>query len=265
MQTTFFAVASIAFALACNPVDAALESSQRKLIVGGTVVSTKAKAKTYTVGLRGTSNGTNFCGGSLVSPIHVLTTSSCTQNDIRWASIGSLYLDGTKDGEQIKVVSVMNHANYSVNMASSNDFALLELDTPSTFKPVKLAAADDSDFEAGVPSTALGWGSTTEGGTASKKLRSVELPLISDKECKQVAAIDETMVCAGGVISKDVCAGDYGGPLVIKSGGKDVLIGVVSWNKDGSCGAGPYFPSVYSRVSSARSWIDPIIGGSCFD
>ncbi|KAL3672650.1 hypothetical protein V7S43_001945 [Phytophthora oleae] len=256
-------VAALALALVSSPTDATNQNIQRQLILGGTLVP--AKSKTYMVGLRHSADGESFCGGSLVSPIHVLTASQCTADNIRWASIGTRHLNGTVDGEQIKVVSVLNHPNYSVNAAYSDDFALLELETASSFTPVKLAAADDSDFKAGATATALGWGLTNEGGSMSKELRRVDLPLISDKECKQMSDIDDTMMCAGGLISEDVCDGDYGGPLVIESRGKDVLLGVVSWSKDNACGRGPYYPGMYSRVSRARSWIDPIISSSCFD
>ncbi|KAG2784175.1 hypothetical protein PC129_g562 [Phytophthora cactorum] len=265
MKTTFVTALSVALALVSSSADASRNDIQRKLILGGSIV--KAKAKTYTVGLRTSEDGESFCGGTLVSPIHVLTSSQCTAKNIRWASIGSHYLNGAKDGEQIKVASVMNHPNFSVNIDFSDDFALLELETVSSFKPVKLAAADDSDFKAGATATAIGWGLTGENGVMSKELRSVDLTLISDKECAQLTTIDDSMMCVGGVISEGACGGDTGGPLVVESadGGQDELVGVVSWSKDNACGQGPSYPGMYSRVSRARSWIDPIIRSSCFD
>ncbi|KAG6960821.1 hypothetical protein JG687_00008027 [Phytophthora cactorum] len=70
------------------------------------------------------------------------------------------------------------------------------------------------------------------------------------------------MVCAGGVANLDSCDGDSGGPLIIEStDGEDVLVGVVSWAKDESCGREGYY-GIYSRVSSARNWIDSILGGT---
>ncbi|KAF1783589.1 Peptidase S1, PA clan [Phytophthora cactorum] len=68
------------------------------------------------------------------------------------------YRNGTQDGEQIKIVSMMNHPNYAENIPNSNDFMTLELERPSAFKPVKLAAADDSDFKPGTMATTMGWG-----------------------------------------------------------------------------------------------------------
>ncbi|EEY69715.1 uncharacterized protein PITG_06191 [Phytophthora infestans T30-4] len=161
----------------------------------------------------------------------------------------------------------MNHPNFSSNIDFSSDFTLLELDTPSSYKPVKLAGADDSDFKAGAAATAIGWGLTGENGAMSNELLSVDLTVLSDKECEQLVTIDSSMLCVKGVISKGACAGDTGGPLVVEStsNGRDILVGVVSWNKDKGCGQGPFYPGMYSRVSRARSWIDPIIGSSCFD
>ncbi|GMF45510.1 unnamed protein product [Phytophthora fragariaefolia] len=181
MTPTFFSVVLAAIALKSSPSDAASAQNHRQLILGGTVVSTKTK--TYKVGLRSTAESENFCGGSLVSPTHVLTASHCTTYDIRWASIGSHYLNGAQDGEQVKVLSVMNNPNFSVNIDFSNDFAVLELEYASSFKPVKLAAADDSDFKTGATTTALGWGLTNEDGNMSEELRRVDLPLISDNAC----------------------------------------------------------------------------------
>ncbi|KAG2502923.1 hypothetical protein JM18_009717, partial [Phytophthora kernoviae] len=72
--------------------------------------------------------------------------------------------------------------------------------------------------------------------------------------CTQQFNTDPSMLCAGGVLDKDACAGDGG---IISSSKKDVLLGLNSWGPK-TCGT-----SVYSRVSNARAWIDSIVNGTC--
>ncbi|KAF4315402.1 hypothetical protein G195_011081, partial [Phytophthora kernoviae 00238/432] len=128
-----FSTLIIMLACAVNTYGSNIE---RKLIVGGDVVP--ANTKTYMTGLRATIGGNSLCGGSLISPTHVLTASHCVGYDIRWASIGSHFRNGTQNSEQIRVISIMNHPNYSENVLFSDDFLVLELAKPSSFKPVKL-------------------------------------------------------------------------------------------------------------------------------
>ncbi|ETP41718.1 hypothetical protein F442_10957 [Phytophthora nicotianae P10297] len=256
---------SLAVALGCIGVASASAYGtpiERELILSGEVVP--IGIKTYVTSVRSTPDGDTVCGGNLISPTHVLTASHCVTYDIRWVSVGTHYNNGTLDGEQIRVVSVMNHPNYSENVKYADDFLVRELERPSKFKPVKLAVSDDSDFKAGKWAVTMGWGSNAEvNGTYSHELQSVDVQLVSDETCAAFATIDSSMVCAGGVLNHDCCAGDSGGPLILEglSTTEDVLIGLVSWGKNETCGREGY-PGVYSRVSNARKWIDSITGGN---
>lgn len=122
-----------------------------------------------------------------------------------------------------------------------------------------------------------------------KTLNELHFEKLEDVSIKWRA--DESFLCAGGEIDNDTCEGDGGGPLVcIKSdspvpslptvsdpifdedpvfdydseldlrtaGGKVSLVqeGIVAWGV--SCGQ-EGFPSVYTRVSSGRCWIDQIM------
>ncbi|OWZ05585.1 Serine protease trypsin-like protein [Phytophthora megakarya] len=234
---------------------------ERELVVGGDIFP---GTKTYMAGLRVERDSDSMCGGSLITPTHVLTASHCTDTAPRWVSIGEHFKNGTELGEQIKIVSMMNHPNYSENVPMSDDFMIIELEKPSKFKPVKLAAADDSDFNVGKVATALGWGMTAPNGSFSYELKHVDMALASDKDCKTLDSVnppDSSMVCAGGVANQSTCNGDSGGPLIVKSAeGEDVLVGVASWVKE--CGReGDY--SVFSRVSSVRAWIETVTSGIC--
>ncbi len=232
-----------------EPVD------MKPLILGGTEVA--VGRKTYVSGLRSSAGGSSFCGGSLITPKHILTAAHC-MGSIKYVSVGTHYLSGTKDGEQLKVVKQTRHPKYN-SKSNSWDFLVLELEKPSKFAPVALAKADGSDFVAGAKSTTMGWGTTTEGGSQSNVLLRVDVNLVDNQTCGKTLDVDETMVCAGGEKNKDSCQGDSGGPLVVEKAVGDVLAGVVSWGE--GCGRVNY-PGVYARVSAAREWINSVAPGA---
>ncbi|KAF1779340.1 Serine protease [Phytophthora cactorum] len=150
------AVFAAVIAVIASPIGAYQGHVERELILGGEIVP--SGTKTYVANIRLHQDSDSAFGGSLISPTHVLTASHCTVNAPHWVAIGEHYRNGTEVGEVIKIVSMMNHPNYSENIPNSDDFMIVELERPSKFKPVKLAAADDSDFKPGTMATTMGGG-----------------------------------------------------------------------------------------------------------
>jgi secreted trypsin-like serine protease len=139
-----------------------------------------------------------------------------------------------------------------------NDVALMRLSKPTNnIQPIALAAAQE--YTTGLQTKALGWGTTSQGGDASSKLRIVTVPLVSHNTCTATPSypgdIDQaTMICAGYPQgSKDSCQGDSGGPLMHQgSDGVAKLYGVVSWG-EGCAQKNKY--GVYAKVSAFHSWV----------
>ncbi|GMF18177.1 unnamed protein product [Phytophthora lilii] len=176
----------------------------------------RGRPKTYVAGLRINQDSDSLCGGSLITPTRVLTASHCAIYGFNWVSIGEHYRNGTEVGEQIKIVSLMSHPNYSENVQYADDFMVVELERPSKYKPVKLAAADDSDLKAGKMATTMGWGTNADTNRSfSYELQRVDVPLASDEGCAAYATVNSSMVCAGGIANHDSCEGDSGGPLIV--------------------------------------------------
>ena len=95
-----------------------------------------------------------------------------------------------------------------------------------------------------------GWGTLTEGGATPTILQKVEVPIVSDAECRDYYgyySVSDSMICAGEK-GHDSCQGDSGGPMVC--GG--FLCGIVSWGY--GC-ARPGNPGVYTEVSYFVDWI----------
>lgn len=106
-------------------------------------------------------------------------------------------------------------------------------------------------------------GATQNSSESNAIIRAAYVPIVNQDYCNTQykplgRPITERMICAGLENGgKDSCQGDSGGPLSIESDGERFVVGVVSWGR--GC-ALPYYPGVYSRVSSVRSWINDITG-----
>ncbi|KAL3778872.1 hypothetical protein HJC23_005979 [Cyclotella cryptica] len=208
-------------------------------IVGG--VEAISGRYPYTVAL--TSNGFQFCGGSLIAPDTVITAAHCMDGTSFNVVIGRHDLR-TSSGEEIARKTEIVHPNYDGN-SMVNDFAIVLLSRAIT-QNVQFIKLNNNitNPSAGAISRTMGWGDTTEGGTGSNVLREVDLPIITNDSCNQKYSgeIFDSMICTFQP-GKDSCQGDSG---------TDTLIGIVSWGI--GCATNQY-PGVYSRVSNGYDWI----------
>jgi secreted trypsin-like serine protease len=214
-------------------------------IVGGTRASIADHS--YTVFLT-TTDGFQFCGGTLVDDNKVVTAAHCTAGK---EPADIVVVAGREDKESgagvaTPVRQIWVHPGFK-DVRSGSDVSVLTTEQRLTYTTLPLPAKTETDlYAAGKPGLILGWGRTAPDGQPSRYLLKAEVPLIGDADCtKSYSAYKaDSMVCAGvpqgGV---DSCQGDSGGPLIV--GGK--LVGITSWGE--GCAA-PNKPGVYTRVMS---------------
>ncbi|KAJ9591595.1 hypothetical protein L9F63_001866 [Diploptera punctata] len=223
-------------------------------IVGGS--TTTIASYPYQLSLR--YGGSHICGASIISANWALTAAHCIVGSASTLTLraGSTY--SNSGGTIYQVSQATRHGSYS---SSTLDYDIAVLRVSSAFSlgsNIQVISMETGTVAAGTNAVVSGWGTTTEGGSASTTLRQVTVPVVSDSSCSSSYAayggITARMICAGYTSGgRDACQGDSGGPLV--ANGR--LIGVVSWGV-GCARAG--YPGVYAKVSNLRSWVSTQTG-----
>ena len=239
------AVAAVAVPVVVGTASADPAAANQPRIVGGDKASLSDHP--YAVYLTD-SGGNQFCGAVIVSSTAVATAAHCAKavakQEIR--VVAGREDKRTSDGEVLGVSKVWIDQGYS-DPTQGGDIAVLTVRGQLDYRPAKLPDSGDTGlYNKGTQATVLGWGRIADGGARSDYLRSAQVPVVSDSECRSDYTVydQRSMVCAGypeGGI--DACQGDSGGPLVVG----DTLIGIVSFG-EGCAKAGK--PGVYTRVST---------------
>jgi secreted trypsin-like serine protease len=192
--------------------------------------------------------GTQFCGGTLVTPTKVVTAGHCVANR---EAAGLRVVGGrtdlrTSEGEVRRVTDVWLHPRYDF---LTYDAAVLTLARALPYRTLPLAGPDDDALYAnGRTATIFGWGRTTPDSGTSPVLRRAALVLAPLPACDPYTFEGDKgwlKVCglppAGTKAS--VCSGDSGGPLVVSGR----LVGIVSTGNKYCEDAGAL--SVFTRVN----------------
>ncbi|ROQ99360.1 chymotrypsin [Streptomyces sp. 2132.2] len=226
-------------------------------VVGGTAATRGQFAPIVSI-QRGTEN--HSCAGTLIAANRVLTSAQCVDGAPATGLTvvaGRHHLSGNTSQQQaVGVTQIVKHSEYRAT-THANDIAILKLKKSLAVDGIYVALATLPGTSAGTPTGDViiaGWGATREGGPVSDSLQWVEIPSVTQAQCKTAygaSAIYPGMVCAGvlSIGGKGACASDTGDP-VFKG---HTIVALHSWRR--GC-ARPQYPDVNSGISYYRSWID---------
>lgn len=205
-----------------------------------------------------TANGAMICSATLISPTVMVTAAHCLRDEVIERGLSVVFGTDVRNGTPVKVKAYAVHPRYNPNNKGSdtkaqNDLGLLALAGPiDGHDPIPML---DPDF-AIEPYTATlkiaGYGFTAVGASDIGILRWAETTFSGDSPATKEVFID-------GFRVTNACAGDSGGPALIRANNQVYLLGAASYViafNGRVCNSG--FAS-YTDLRAHRDWITKMI------
>jgi len=224
-------------------------------------------AYSYVVSLM-SERGSFLCGGALIRKNWVLTAAQCV--DVSFWQKAEMHprinIAGRTPGtsaQTLRTIATFVPVQWNGDPRSGYDVALLKLEKAACMDPIPIA---DLDFNMTTdePFLYLGWGRFGGGGAFSDVLQAADMLWIPREDCRERLVenkVTKQMLCAQGVTTQGLCAGDEGSPLVYSPidpvhkvpTGPFTLVGVASF-ADEKC-TEPNSISLFTSVPKLSKWI----------
>ncbi|XP_041353892.1 chymotrypsin-1-like [Gigantopelta aegis] len=219
-------------------------------------------------------SGSPSCGCVIISHQKVITGAHCVHG--RTANQLTVYYGSTNrisGGTELPVADYREHPDFLGNDEPdhpggylANDIAVVTVGGTIVFDDnvnmVSLAGPTDGDFS-GTACNISGWGRTDLISAPPTDLKRAEVNVLTHVECENYFENTTTRVGANPHVcvfseNSGACNGDDGGPLTCYSSrlATNILVGVASWWSTLFNACDYTFPSVYTRISSYRDWIE---------
>ncbi|CAH1636862.1 unnamed protein product [Spodoptera littoralis] len=204
---------------------------------------------------------TSVCGATIISSTRLLTAAHCQFDGMFTAQHFTIVLGSNalfSGGLRFITSDVVLHPHWNPNTIA-NDIAVVRVNQitfTASIRAIALPSGNElTNNFVGWYAQASGYGVTFHGDTIrdDQPISSVIAPVISNNECRLVFGnfISDSIICTSGQAGKGACGGDSGGPVVVNSNNRPIVIGVISFGH--SCGSG--HPSGHTRVTSFVDWI----------